>query len=961
MNKPLYQRLTETINVGALLLIFIFPFALVVYQLIAEIDSKIDFAQKEEQGLAYNYPLKNLLVDMIHHRTQVDRYFNGDKSLVPYINTKGEKIKTAIQNLDAIEQQLTHELKVGSQWIDIKTSIKNDWQRLQAEKFNLSPAQSWEAHTKIIDNILALIDHIGDVSNLILDPSLDSYYLMDTIVNQLPLTLENTAQAKDLGVRITTKKKMTDSEQAKLLIIQSLIAPPLQQVNRGLQVSANTNREIQTQLSTSIDQNFYDIKKFINLLNQEIINAQTINLSPQKYQQVAETALESQLKIYDTAFPLLDDLLKQRINQLLNRKYQIIGFGLLVLGVVFSILIAFVINRQQRQAFEKELQLTEKKYRSIFENAINGIFQITPTGQYLNANPALANIYGYNSPEELITHLSSIKQQLFYVDPNRWNQLIQMIHDRRSITDFESQVYRRDGNMIWISENVGAIYDENGNILYYEGTVEDITEYKRAEEEIYAAKEAAENANKAKSEFLANMSHELRTPLNGILGYAQILKRSPKLEEREQNSIDIIYQCGSHLLTLINDILDLSKIEAQKMELYPTDFHFPAFLQAVSEICRIRAAQKSLQFSYQPDPDLPIAIHADEKRLRQVLINLIGNGIKFTKTGEVIFNVILIEKTVNLYNKVSYKIRFIIKDTGVGIDPEEIERIFLPFEQVGSRRIQAEGTGLGLAISQKIIQLMGSTLQVTSQLQMGSIFSFDLEVSEANDWVTTTSRNDHGKIIGFQGNTQKILVIDDRWENRSVITNLLTPLGFEVLESVNGQEGLKMAMELQPNLVITDLVMPEMDGFQLMKNWKNIAEVKNIKIIVSSASVFEEHQSQSIQAGAVDFLPKPVQAEELLEKLSVHLQIQWIYQAESSTVSGTKSTSAPLVIPPAAALDQLFNLALRGNLKEIIKQTEILEETDPKYSPFALKLRQLAKEFKEKKILEILNQYKEVN
>lgn len=961
MNKPLYQRLAETINVSALLLIFIFPFALVVYQLIAEIDSKIDFAQKEKQGLAYNYPLKNLLVDIIHHRTQIDQYVNGNRSLVPEINTQKQKIETSIQNLDQVEKQLISQLKVSPQWMEIKSSIKGDWQKLQAEKFNLSPAKSWEAHTKIINDILALIDHIGDISNLILDPSLDSYYLMDTVVNQLPLTLENTAQAKDLGVRITTQKKMTDSEQAKLLIIQSLIAPPLKKVNRGLQVSANTNRQIQTKLSTSIDQNFENIQKFINLLNQEIINAQIINLSPQKYQQVAETALESQLEIYDTAFPILDNLLEQRINYLLNRKYQIIGFGLLVLGVVLSILIAFVINRQQRQVFEKELQLAEKKYRSIFENAINGIFQITPSGQYLNANPALAKIYGYNSPEELITHLTSIKQQLFYVDPNRWNQLIQMICDRRTIIDFESQVYRRDGSIIWISENVGAIYDENGNILYYEGTVEDITEYKRAEQEIYAAKEAAENANKAKSEFLANMSHELRTPLNGILGYAQILKRSPKLEEREQNSVDIIYQCGSHLLTLINDILDLSKIEAQKMELYPTDFHFPAFLQAVSEICRIRAAQKSLQFSYQPDPDLPIGIHADEKRLRQVLINLIGNGIKFTKTGEVTFSVMLIKKTVNLFNKVSYKIRFTVKDTGVGIDPEEIERIFLPFEQVGSRRIQAEGTGLGLAISQKIIQLMGSTLQVTSQLQMGSVFSFDLEVLEASDWVNNSSRNDHGKIIGFQGSTQKILVIDDRWENRSVITNLLTPLGFEVLESVNGQEGLKMAMELQPNLVITDLVMPEMDGFQLMKNWKNIPEVKNIKIIVSSASVFEEHQSQSIQAGAVDFLPKPVQAEDLLEKLSVHLQIQWIYQPESTSVSSTKSTSAPLVLPPPETLDQLFNLALRGNLKEIIKQIEILEETDPKYSPFALKLRQLAKEFKEKKILEILNQYKEVN
>ncbi|WRH68652.1 MAG: ATP-binding protein [Planktothrix sp. GU0601_MAG3] len=362
-----------------------------------------------------------------------------------------------------------------------------------------------------------------------------------------------------------------------------------------------------------------------------------------------------------------------------------------------------------------------------------------------------------------------------------------------------------------------------------------------------------------------------------------------------------------------------------------------------------------------PDPDLPIAINTDEKRLRQVLINLIGNAIKFTKTGEVNFSIILIEKRVNLANKVSYKIRFTVKDTGVGINPEEIERIFLPFEQVGSRQIQAEGTGLGLAISQKIIQLMGSNVQVTSQLQIGSIFGFDLEVSEANNWVNTISQNDQGKIIGFQGNTQKILVIDEHWENRSVIANLLTPLGFEVMEAVNSQEGLKIAIQRQPNLVITDLVMPETDGFQLIKTWKNNPEFQDIKIIVSSASVFEEHQSQSREAGAVDFLAKPVQAEELLEKLSLHLQIQWLYQAESLTVPGIEPTSEKLLLPPPEVLDKLFNLALRGNLKEIIKQTEILEATAPQYSQFALKLRKLAREFREKKILEMLNQYKEVN
>ena len=860
MKKPLHQHLTEPINLIALLLIFIFPFALVVYQLIAEIDIKIEFTQKEKLGLAYNYPLKNLLVAVIEHRTQVNQYLNGDKSLAPAIATATEKIETAIQNLNAVEKQLSPHFKTSPQWLALKTSINGNWQRLKKHKSNLSPTQSWQEHTNIVNDILALIAHTGDVSNLILDPALDSYYLMDTVVKQLPLTVENTAQAKDIGAKIAAqhaKQKIADSDRAKLLIIRSLIAPPIQAVQRGLQISANANPQIQRQLSTSVRENFKDIKRFIDLLDKDIINANSINLQPFVYIATAETALESQLKLYDTAFPLLDRLLEQRLNQLVGRKYQIIGFALLVLAVVTYVFIALVSNRKKRQQFEKELQAAEAKYRSIFNNSINGIFQITPAGEYLSANPALAEIYGYNSPGEFISKLTNINQQL-YIEPNRREEFIKIISDRGSVADFESQVYRRDGSIIWISENARAICDENGNILYYEGTVEDITEYKRAEQEIYAAKEAAENANRAKSEFLANMSHELRTPLNGILGYAQILKRSVKLGEHEQNSIEIIYQCGSHLLTLINDIPDLSKIEAQKMELYPTEFHFPAFLQAVAEICRIRAEQKSLKFSYQPDPDLPIAIHADEKRLRQALINLIGNAIKFTKIGDISFSVSLIEKNINFSHQNRYKIRFSVKDTGVGIKPEEIAKIFLPFEQVGSRKNQAEGTGLGLAITQKIIQLMGSTIQVTSQLQMGSIFGFDLDLLEATEWVNTSSQTDRGKIIGFKGNPQKILVIDDRWENRSVIVNLLTPLGFEVIEATNGKQGLNIATQAKPNLVITDLVMPEMDGFQLMEYWKTSLELKDIKIIVSSASVFETDQNQSLQAGAIDFLAKPV-------------------------------------------------------------------------------------------------------
>lgn len=356
------------------------------------------------------------------------------------------------------------------------------------------------------------------------------------------------------------------------------------------------------------------------------------------------------------------------------------------------------------------------------------------------------------------------------------------------------------------------------------------------------------------------MSHELRTPLNGILGYAQILQRSPNLDPNEHNNLDIIYQCGSHLLTLINDILDLSKIEAQKMELYPSDFHFPSFLQAVAEMCRIRAEQKSLRFNYQTDPELPIGIHADEKQLRQVLINLLSNAIKFTKRGEITFSTSLIEMDTDpVANTSHYKIRFTVKDTGVGMTPEEITNIFQPFEQVGSTQNRAEGTGLGLAISQKIIQLMGSTIEVTSQKEMGSVFSFALEIPGARDWVSAGTENEQGKIIGFEGSPKTILVIDDRWENRSVIFNLLIPLGFEVLEAGNGKEGLAMAIAKHPDLVITDLVMPGIDGFETYQRIKENPLHQDIPVMFITALCDTNYIIQGFALGAVDYITKPFQ------------------------------------------------------------------------------------------------------
>lgn len=600
---------------------------------------------------------------------------------------------------------------------------------------------------------------------------------------------------------------------------------------------------------------------------------------------------------------------------------------------------------EQIQLRETQRDKAEEKYKDIFYKANYGIFQTTPEGRLLTANPAFARILGYDTPFMALKHLVSVGEQL-YVDPEERKAYRKLMIKQDFVKNFEYRAYKKDKSIIHLSETSHPVYDDDDNLLYYEGILEDITERKRAEQ-FRIAKESAEAANRAKSTFLANMSHEIRTPMNAILGFTELLGELVEGDKAKQY-LSAVTSSSQTLLGLINDILDLSKIEAGKIDIVHKPVNLASLLEEIRSMFAAQAKKKDIDFQIELSGDLPPNVMLDDVRVREILLNLVSNAIKFTESGFVKVSALQEPGAAGVD---TIELIFKVQDSGLGIPEEHLDLIFEAFHQPESQDvIKYGGTGLGLSITKWLVEMMGGAISVVSKKGIGSTFRVvfkEVALTSPGEEENRFKELQDIEPIELHFDDAAVLVVDDIESNRTLLNEFLQFPGLTVLEAENGEEAVQYVKKHKPALVLMDMLMPVMDGYEATGIIKNDEELKHIPVIAVTASAMKGQEVEIKESGCQDLLKKPINKKQLLSVLTRFLP----YRTESVTKkeeAGTgdqpriKSSIEPLSPGASAELAHRFE-DMQNNLKaewELLKNAFIIDEIET----FAEKITGLGKE-----------------
>jgi signal transduction histidine kinase/DNA-binding NarL/FixJ family response regulator len=644
---------------------------------------------------------------------------------------------------------------------------------------------------------------------------------------------------------------------------------------------------------------------------------------------------------------VFDDFELEHTFPAIGRRVMLLNARKLQAGHHGELLVLAMEDVTERRRVEADLKAIETYAQNIVDTVREPLLILDATLRVRSANRAFYQTFHVSSEE-------TENRLIYELGNGQWDipdlrRLLEDIVPKSSVfDDFElAHSFPAIGRRVMLLNARKLQAGHHGELLVL--AMEDVTERRRVEEEVAKAKEAAEAANRAKSAFLANMSHEIRTPMNAILGFSQLMLRDQALTAKQSQYLGTINRSGEHLLALINDILEMSKIEAGRTTLNPTTFDLPGLLKDLEMMFRVRTEAKKLSFRVELIGDVPQYIVSDINKLRQVFINVLGNAVKFTERGGIGLRV-----CADRHGATGPCLRVEVEDTGPGISAEEQGKLFRHFEQTKTGQQAGTGTGLGLAISREFMRLMGGDITVTSQVGQGSVFVIEWPLNEGEAQAVQTK--DQGRqVLKLSAGQAKcrVLIADDIENNRELLAQLLGPVGFEIRLATNGAEAIQEFEQWHPHLILMDFRMPVIDGHEAIRRIRSGAGGKETKIIAVTASAMVENRQELLRIGADDFIGKPFQEAELFEKIHTHLGVEYVYAEQPAAAAPEEAiefTPESLARLPQDLIHLMREAIIRADLDDLL---ETIHEVETRDRRLAQELRRLAEHFEYQKLLDL--------